>query len=112
MPDSHHISAQGRALLAALQPERPAIVLAHDPEWFAFVPAGPHLTLSGHTHGGQVRLPLVGALRNASRAPLRWSYGLVVEQGRHLYVTGGLGTSLIPLRIGMPPEYAVIDVSD
>jgi predicted MPP superfamily phosphohydrolase len=111
LPDAHHISAQGRALLASLTPDRPAIVLAHDPEWFAHVAAGPHLTLSGHTHGGQVRLPFVGAVRNASRAPLRWTHGLIVEEGRHLYVTGGLGTSLIPLRIGVPPEYAVIDIS-
>ena len=72
---------------------------------------GPHLTLAGHTHGGQIRLPWIGAFTNASRAPLRWSLGHVVEEGRHLYVTSGIGTSGIPLRIGVPPEFAVIDVS-
>ncbi len=35
---------------------------------------------------------------------------MVVEDGRRLYVTSGLGTSTLPLRIGVPPEYAVIDV--
>lgn len=108
--EARDLRATGLSLLAALSPERPNIVLAHDPFWFAHVPAGPHLTLAGHTHGGQVRFPVVGVLRNASRAPLRWSHGHVVEQGRHLYVTGGIGTSAIPLRIGVPPEYAVLDV--
>jgi hypothetical protein len=111
LPDARMPSAAGKALLSTLSNGHPAIVLAHDPVWFAHVPAGPHLTLAGHTHGGQVRFPLLGALRNASRAPLRWSYGHVVEGGRHLYVTGGIGTSAIPLRIGVPPEYAIIDVS-
>ena len=109
--EARELRPAGLALLNALSPQRPTIVLAHDPFWFAHVPAGPHLTLAGHTHGGQIRFPFVGALRNASRAPLRWSYGHIVEDGRHLFVTGGIGTSAIPLRIGVPPEYAVIDVS-
>ena len=111
LPDARSLRAAGRRLLAGLPSGRPTIVPAHDPFWFAHVPAGPHLTLAGHTHGGQIRFPLVGALRNASRAPLRWSHGQIVEAGRHLYVTGGLGTSAIPLRIGVPPEYAIIEVS-
>ena len=53
----------------------------------------------------------IGALVNMSRAPLRWTSGHVHEAGRHLYVTAGIGTSGVPLRIGVPPEYAVIDVN-
>jgi len=111
IPDARDMRTQGRALLRELSPDRPTIVLAHDPDWFRHVPSGPHLTFAGHTHAGQVRFPFVGALRNASRAPLRWTYGHVVEDGRHLYVTAGLGTSAIPLRIGAPPEVALIDVA-
>jgi uncharacterized protein len=111
IPDAREMRAQGKALLAEMSGDRPTIILAHDPDWFRYVPAGPHLMLAGHTHGGQIRFPVVGALRNASRAPLRWTYGHIVEEGRHLYVTGGLGTSAIPLRIGVPPEYAIIDIS-
>jgi predicted MPP superfamily phosphohydrolase len=111
LPDAHVTRPEARALLRALDPGRPAIVLAHDPVWFADVPSGPFLTLSGHTHGGQVKLPFVGVLRNASAAPLRWSHGLIAEGGRHLIVTAGLGTSMIPLRIGVPPEFAVIEVN-
>jgi predicted MPP superfamily phosphohydrolase len=111
LPDAHVMRQKCRELLAPLTPDRPAIVLAHDPVWFKEVPAGPHLTLAGHTHGGQVRLPGLGALTNASRAPLRWSHGLVVEDGRHMIVTAGLGTSGIPLRIGVPPEFVIIEVA-
>ena len=110
LPDARELRPAGRALLAGLA-GRPAIVLAHDPFWFAHVPRGPHLTLAGHTHGGQVRLPRIGAVTNASRAPLRWSYGHVAEEGRDLYVTSGLGTSGLPLRIGVPPEFAMIEIN-
>lgn len=109
LPDARALTPEGLTQLASLT--RPTIVLVHDPFWFAHVPPGPHLTLAGHTHGGQVRFPLFGVLRNASRAPLRWSYGHIEEGGRHLYVTSGLGTSGVPLRIGVPPEFAIIDVS-
>ena len=111
LPDAHLVRPQARAALAALTPARPAIVLAHDPMWFKHVPAGPHLTLCGHTHGGQIKLPGLGVIRNASAAPLRWSYGLVVENGRHMIVTSGLGTSFMPLRIGVPPEFVVIELT-
>lgn len=111
LPDAHFMRPQARALLAALDPSRPALVLAHDPVWFGEVPRGPYLTLSGHTHGGQIKLPGLGVVHNASQAPLRWSHGLIEDDGRHLIVTAGLGTSCIPLRIGVPPEYAVIVVN-
>jgi predicted MPP superfamily phosphohydrolase len=111
VPDAHVEREDAHALLIGVAPDRPTIVLAHDPVWFRHVPAGPHLTLAGHTHGGQIRLPGVGIIRNASKAPLRWSHGLVEERGMTLYVTGGIGTSGIPLRFGVPPEYAVLDVS-
>jgi predicted MPP superfamily phosphohydrolase len=111
VPDAHVTRAQAQALLAGLAPDRPAIVLAHDPVWFKDVPHGPFLTLAGHTHGGQIKLPVLGILKNASLAPLRWSHGLVVEGGRHLIVTAGLGTSGIPLRIGVPPEFVLVEVT-
>jgi predicted MPP superfamily phosphohydrolase len=111
VPDAHVVRPEAKMLVSELPPDRPAIVLAHDPVWFRDLPEGPFLMLCGHTHGGQIKLPLFGILSNASRAPLHWSYGLVVERGRHLVVTAGLGTSGVPLRIGVPPEFAVIEVS-
>jgi uncharacterized protein len=111
VPDAHLVRPQAEALLRTLSPERPAIVLAHDPVWFAQVPAGPYLTLSGHTHGGQFKFPVIGIVTNASLAPLRWSHGHVNEGGRQLYVTAGLGTSGVPIRINVPPEFAILDVN-
>jgi predicted MPP superfamily phosphohydrolase len=111
LPDNRRLRARGRALLAELSPETPTIVLTHDPYWFTYVPKGPYLTLAGHTHGGQIRFPGIGVLRNASRAPLRWTYGFVREDQRLLYVTSGIGTSGLPVRIGVPPEYVILEVS-
>ena len=67
------------------------------------------LTLSGHTHGGQVRMfgysPMV-----PSRYGNRYAYGHIVEDNRHLVVSGGLGCSILPVRIGVPPEIVMVDV--
>jgi predicted MPP superfamily phosphohydrolase len=111
LSDAHVAWPEGKMLLAGLAPDRPTIVLTHDPVHFAGVPAGPFLTLAGHTHGGQIRLPLIGIVTNGSAAPMHWTHGLVVDGGRHMIVTAGLGTSGLPLRIGVPPEFVVIDVS-
>jgi predicted MPP superfamily phosphohydrolase len=109
IPDARVMRPSAHALLASLG-EQPTIVLAHDPVWFAHVPRGPHLTLAGHTHGGQIRLPGIGALVTASHAPRRWAYGLVKEGGRLLYVTSGIGTSALPIRIGAPPEIVLLEI--
>src|SRR5262245_35552220 len=77
IPDAHSRRSAPHALLASLAADMPTIVLAHDPVWFARVRSPLHVMLAGHTHGGQVRLPLVGAITNASKAPLRWTYGHV-----------------------------------
>jgi uncharacterized protein len=73
------------------------------------VPERVSLTLSGHTHGGQVRLfgysPVV-----PSSFGSRYAYGHVIEQGKHLIVSGGIGTSILPIRFGVPPEIVVIDL--
>jgi predicted MPP superfamily phosphohydrolase len=111
IPDARVERPQAQAALAALHVDRPSIELSHDPVWFKHLPAGPHLMLAGHTHGGQIRLPFYGAIRNASHAPMRWSYGLIEEEGRRMYVTSGLGCSGIPLRIGCRPEWALIEVN-
>jgi hypothetical protein len=98
-------------LLRQTPTEVPRIVLAHDPAAFALLPKGTgDLMLCGHTHGGQIQLPVLGPLINMSEAPLTWTYGHVVEGDRHLYVTSGLGTSLVPLRFGIPPEVVFIEV--
>src|SRR5262249_1503882 len=68
------------------------------------------LTLAGHTHGGQIRIPLLWPTFVPSRYGARFAYGHIVESGRHMIVSGGLGTSTLPVRLGMPPEIGHIDI--
>ena len=66
--------------------------------------------LSGHTHGGQVKLPLIGRPIVPSRFGQRYAYGHVVENDRHLIVSGGLGMSNLPVRFGVPPEVVLLEL--
>jgi predicted MPP superfamily phosphohydrolase len=89
----------------------PVIVLSHDPDVFPWIPDRVALTVSGHTHGGQVALPVVRRPVIPSRHGERFARGHVVERGRHLYVTSGLGTSGMPVRALAPPELVVLELS-
>ena len=66
------------------------------------------LTLAGHTHGGQVDIPLLGRRVVPSRFGARYAAGEVVEDGRMLFVTTGVGTSIMPVRFRVPPEIALL----
>ena len=96
--------------LAQITDDAPIIHLAHEPDLFTQIPPNVSLTLSGHTHGGQVRLmgwsPVV-----PSEFGNRFAYGHIIEEGRHLIVSGGLGCSIVPLRLGVPPEITVVDLT-
>jgi predicted MPP superfamily phosphohydrolase len=97
---------------AALRPApEDAAVLAftHNPDLFPLIPpARTSLVIAGHTHGGQVYLPFYGRPIVPSRYGERFAIGHVVEQGRHLFVTPGLGTSMIPVRFLVPPEISLL----
>ena len=88
----------------------PLVLLAHEPDIFVKVPKRVTVTLSGHTHGGQVRLPFIGSPIVPSDYGQRFVYGHVVEEGRHLIVSSGLGVTGIPVRFGVPPEITVVTV--
>ena len=90
--------------LAQVSTDDPVLLLVHEPDIFPRVPPRVALTLAGHTHGGQIRLPLVWPLYVPSKYGARYAYGHVVEADRHMIVSGGLGTSTIPARLGVPPE--------
>jgi uncharacterized protein len=95
--------------LAQVTDDAPIIHMAHEPDLFLKIPERVSLTLSGHTHGGQVRLfgysPMVpSSYRN------RFAYGHIIEEGRHLVVSGGLGCSIMPIRFGVPPEITVLEL--
>ncbi len=82
----------------------PVVMMCHDPGTFLDIDERPVVTLSGHTHGGQVRFPFAGALHLPSRAPLRYAYGHIRENLGDLIVSSGIGTSTLPLRFNCPAE--------
>jgi len=89
-------------------PGMPLLVLLHEPDLFQDFDERATLTLAGHTHGGQVDLPVLGRRVVPSRFGSRYAAGHIVENGRHLFVTTGVGTSIIPVRFRVPPEFALL----
>lgn len=83
-----------------------ALVMMHDPASLVGVPKQHNsLSFAGHTHGGQISIPFYGALIIPSKAPASWAYGWVKHQQNYMYVTSGLGVSLLPIRFNMRPEW-------
>ncbi|HVR81104.1 MAG TPA: metallophosphoesterase [Luteimonas sp.] len=89
-----------RGAFAAVTDDVPVIAITHNPEIFPRMPARASLVIAGHTHGGQVWL-LPGRPSMRGRHYLA---GPIVENGRHLFVTPGIGTSIMPFRFRVPPE--------
>ncbi|KAA0116681.1 metallophosphoesterase [Methylobacterium sp. P1-11] len=93
--------------------DEPVILLAHEPDIFA-LDHDPRvvITLSGHTHGGQIRI-LGWSPWIPSRYGLRYAYGHIVERDRDLVVSAGLGSHFVagrPVRLGVPPEIVIVDL--
>ena len=99
--------------LAKMTDDAPAILLAHEPRIFRRTPARIALTLSGHTHGGQINLPgwLDQRIRPAHLGSPALQYGHIVDANRHLVISGGLGTSIAPIRFMRPPEVVEVNIS-
>jgi uncharacterized protein len=95
--------------LRKLTDDAPAILMAHEPDIFPRVPSRIALTLSGHTHGGQVNL-FGWRPASASRLSARYARGHFSENGRDLLVSSGLGCSIAPIRVGVPPEIMVVEL--
>ncbi len=103
----------GRPDLGATLRDRPAagatLLASHNPDVLPEVPTDIGLTLSGHTHGGQVVLPGVGALYTSSAYGDRFLAGWVEGPARG-YVSRGLGVSTLPVRINCPAELTILDL--
>ena len=99
------------AILSEIAGDQPVILLAHEPDIFPDLD-DPRivLTLSGHMHGGQIR-PFGRAIYAPSRHGTKYAYGHYQNEGRHLVVSGGLGCSTIPVRIGIVPEITLVELS-
>ena len=108
LADATERSPDVRAALAGVPDEAALVVLSHDPDVFPHVPARAALTVAGHTHGGQVDLPVARRHVIPSRFGDRYDAGHIEEGGRHLFVTRGVGTSGLPIRFRVPPEVVVL----
>lgn len=86
------------------------IVLSHSPDPFPELPADSGLMVAGHTHCGQIVLPLVGAVSYESRHGRRYTCGRIDENGRTLVISAGLGTSVLPFRLGAVPDLWLVEV--
>lgn len=101
-------SPQPAQTFASAPADALVVAMVHGPDVFPTIDKRPVVTLAGHTHGGQVRLPLLGRLVVPSHYGQRFAAGHVVEDGRHLFVTTGVGTSILPVRFGVPPEVVML----
>lgn len=90
----------------------PTILLTHTPDVFPDIPRNVNLTLAGHTHGGQVRLPIIGPIFTASNYGNKYAIGFIEENGKKLITTRGIGVSILPFRFNCPPEIVVIEFTN
>lgn len=86
----------------------PIIALAHNPDIFPKLPQRVQLLLAGHTHGGQVRFPIIGAVVQSTDFGDRYERGHLFENNHHLFVSSGIGTSIMPVRFGVTPEIVLL----
>lgn len=109
--DHTHASDPARAL-RNVPKGATALCFTHSPDAFAGLSRTCGLTVAGHTHGGQVWLPLLGrpAVMIASDFGQRYAIGTVQENGRTLFVSPGIGTSNLPIRLGVPPEISLLEI--
>lgn len=97
-----------RRALTGVDEASPVIVVTHNPDVFPEIPDRVTLTIAGHTHGGQVVAPGLGRPVVPSQFGERYAIGHIVEGGRHLFVSTGIGTSILPVRFRVPPEISMI----
>lgn len=95
--------------LAGTDPSKPLIFLTHRPDEALKLPRPASLSLAGHTHGGQVCLPLVGC--PAKTSPNGFMAGRYETAKGDLYISTGVGTAALPFRLGQPPEIVALTLT-
>ena len=89
--------------------QKPLIFITHTPDILPQFNASADLILAGHTHGGQVVFPIIGALLVPSIHGQKYRRGLITEKNTPIIISSGLGTSLLPIRFNCVPEIAVVE---
>ena len=90
--------------------DAPRIALTHSPDIFPELPNTLPLTIAGHTHGGQVYIPLLGRPIVPSQYGSRYALGLIKEGEKQIFVGAGIGTSILPVRFLTPPEVSFLRI--
>ena len=101
------------AALGGLPEQMPRVLLSHNPDVAEEEPLGRHrvdLMMSGHTHGGQIRLPLVNPVASVSQYGDKYTYGLVDGPFSKVLISSGIGMVGVPLRIGTRPEIVLVEL--
>ena len=98
--------------LGGLSRDTKAICFTHSPDVFPDLPKTCALTIAGHTHGGQVWLPILNriAVAHQSIYGQRYAIGVIRESGKTLFVSPGIGTSGLPVRFMVPPEVSLVTI--
>jgi predicted MPP superfamily phosphohydrolase len=97
--------------IAKAPPGATIVAITHNPDIFPEVPETVSLLLAAHTHGGQVSFPLIGTPVVPSSFGAKYTAGHIFENGHHLFVTTGVGTSILRVRFRVPPEVAILTVT-
>ena len=109
-------AAQTKDFISKQEQMGDLIVLEHSPDVFPWITKENlisdklKLVIAGHTHGGQVWLPLIGSPVVPSSHGQKYNYGHIFENGYDMFVTTGIGTSILPFRFLVPPEIAVLTI--
>lgn len=93
-------------------PDAQVIAMMHDPANAPVLPGNTLVAFAGHTHGGQLRLPFLGALITPGRAPRGHAYGWIPDTPAPTWVSSGVGTSIIPIRLNCPPEIVILKLGN
>lgn len=109
-------SDDAKKILANNESSGDVIVLEHSPDVLPIITGDLSISkdlkliLSGHTHGGQVWFPIIGAPIIPSSYGQKYAFGHIKDNGLDLFVTSGIGTSILPFRFLVPPEIAVLTI--
>ncbi len=110
-------SAKIRRILTDSEGTGDVLVLEHAPDMLQLITGGfsvssdTKLMIAGHHHGGQVWLPIIGSPVIPSAYGQKYAYGHVKDNNVDMFVTSGIGTSLLPFRFLVPPEIAVLTIN-
>ncbi|MBI3677882.1 MAG: metallophosphoesterase [Proteobacteria bacterium] len=94
--------------LNGIDDDAPIIAMTHNPDIFPDLPPRVNLLIAGHTHGGQVYIPLIGRPIEPSKFGQRFAIGHIVENDHDLFVSSGIGTSILGVRFLVPPEITIL----